>query len=69
MENRTPLGLEKGVAVQQGAGPAVVIGGDCDNGLSRQPVHDVDGTHVDLMVAKEPGHAGQCAGAVGAGER
>ena len=45
-------GLEQGVAVEKGARQGVVVGGDRDDGASRQPVYDVDGAHIEPVAAE-----------------
>ena len=57
--------LKQGIAVKEGAREVVIVGRYRDYGMSCESMHDVYGSHIDLICAEELGDAGERAGLVG----
>ena len=58
-------GLNQGILGEEGAGGGVVVGGQGDDGVSLDAVHDVDCADVYLMFVEGPADAGEGSGFVG----
>ena len=58
-------GLNQRIPVQEGAGGGVIVGGQGDDGVSLDSVHDVDCADVYLMFVECSADAGEGSGFVG----